>query len=236
MSSRQREASNAHLALLVCIDSVDYWVDIANGFPYLYPIPLDSNGSIEIKHQFVNTRLVYRPERSVYVVQHRFNSISTSQSATAGKWTDNYYFRVDQEHDNVDIASMYKKHYDKQANFGPFLKNVRFNLWTKTMGVLVRNTRAYVFSNQSHNIVDMDLWDSGQSSQFATLVQQCGFNVNSDIFNLVGEAWAVSQENDGVIKAVEGVTVTGGFFDNTADSYVGSVTVWRSIETGNVAI
>ena len=57
----------------------------------------------------------------------------------------------------------------------------------------------------------------------------------SDIFNLVREAWAVSQENDGVIKAVEGVTVTGGFFDNTADSYVGSVTVWRSIETGNVA-
>ncbi len=101
---------NAHIALLVCVDSRQYWVDIANGFPYLEPVLLDNNGEEDcvIKHPFVSTRLVKKQMESceVYFVQHQFHrSVNSGNWICGNDWIDNYHFQADDS--SISFASMF---------------------------------------------------------------------------------------------------------------------------------
>ena len=238
----KKELEGAHIALLVNVNSKDYWVDIANGFPYLSPLPLDSNGAVIIEHPFCNTRIVQRKRnnRDVYMVQHQFKLEQFRAGVILYEWIDNYYFEHIPVEYEIGFALMHEKHYNKNENFGPFLTRFRFNLWNADGGIILRGSKAVSVSKslgQSTLLqdVDLDLWDTSEErSELALWIDKCGFTIHDSIIKLVPEAWARVQENKGSIKPVENITVTGGFFDNTADAYIGKVTVWRDSENNAI--
>eukprot|EP00035_Acanthoeca_spectabilis_P012140 m.215023 g.215023 ORF g.215023 m.215023 type:complete len:906 (-) comp15541_c0_seq2:214-2931(-) len=234
-----RVLKNAHVACLVCVNGHDYWVDIANGFPYMKPLRLDSDGAEEIHHPFVHTRLIQRTQPGygdVFVIQHKFQSCVGN--AESKEWVDNGFFRSEPVSYEQGFAMMRQQHYDSKADFGPFLKNFRFNMWSGTSGVLIRNMD--VFTAFPHVEIERPrlpqaLWEaSGTSRELANWIRRAGFEVNDDLISLVPEAWAQSQSNAGKIRLAEEITVTGGFFDKTADAFVGLISVWRCNEDDDV--
>ena len=219
---------DAHVALLVGIEQREYWVDIANGWPYLRPLPLDSQGEDVIAHPFAETRVVTKSDNShIYYVQHRLRHEK--------EWRDNYYFDVTPMTFDYDcvFGHIMQKHYDPEANFGPFLNNLRFNLWTMDDGILVRDDVVYWCCPPPgvQETTKVDLWR--KPSELEHAVQKAtSFSAPaiSGLMQLVQEAWAQCQKNKGVVREAEKITVTGGFFDQTATGYIGLVTVWRRCE------
>ena len=232
---------HAHIALLVRIGLSDYWVDIANGFPYMKPIALDKDCSEVIEHPFVNTRLVRRgtqADNAIWVVQHLFHSAEQPRCFD-DSWIDNYFFAPTPVDYATGFASMHTNHYNLHANYGPFLKYLRLNMWSATAGILLRDNKLKFINGQqclqAIKSKTLNLWDASEElSELAMEVALCGFTVDSQIIELAPEAWARCQLNQGMVRLAEVVTVTGGFFDDSADGYVGIVTVWRSTEQDNV--
>jgi len=211
------QLAHAHIALLVSVGSRDYWVDVANGFPYMKPLVLDKESVEVIEHPFVDTRLVKKNE--VWVVQHRFHSPDLPRSDA--RWTDNYFFDSVPVEYITGFASMHEKHYDPRANFGPFLKHLRFNMWSKTSGFILRDDQVKaVHCSASPGrpcrptvSKKINLWDeTKQSSEFAMLAANCGFKVEQSLVELASEAWARCQVNNETVRSAEVLTVTGGFF------------------------
>ena len=215
------ELVDAHVALLVSVERQEYWVDIANGWPYVKPIPVDGVGdNAMIKHPFSDTRLITATKKgkSVICVQHR--------QWPDEDWKDNYYFEREptkKDYHNVFIASM-QKHYDCRENYGPFLFGLRFNMWNDEEGVLLRDNNCWVLNSgsapQSHK---ENYWDA---TKFKNLLQTSSFAAVDSLAKLIPEAWKMCQGN--AATEAEKITVTGGFFDETANAYIGMITVWRS--------
>ena len=227
------ELLGAHIALLVTVGHKDYWVDIANGFPYMDAIPLPSyrHDSVIIRHRFKDVKLVRRQKdgRDIFFVQHRDECYDK-------RWIDNYYFEAIAVDYSTGFNQMHQKHYNNRENFGPFLKNLRFNMWSETEGILLRNEDALVFSELrkiAPRVTRLDLWDA---SAFAKWIRSTPFAaaVEEKLIELGPEAWARSRKNQKLVREAESVTVTGGFFDNSAEAYIGIVTVWRDAETNTV--
>jgi len=226
---------HAHIALLVRVGTIDYWVDVANGFPYMQPLALDADCSAVIKHPFVDTRLVQRTsakgDDALWVVQHQLHTTGQED------WNDNYFFSTTPVDYATGFASMHEKHYDPEANYGPFLTHLRLNMWSMTAGVLLRDDKLTLIDGtpEANKLQTINMWDASEElSELAAMLKQCAFTVNLKITELVPEAWARCQMHQGAVQAAEKVTVTGGFFDNSADGYIGVVTVWRSQSTSNV--
>jgi acyl transferase domain-containing protein/nucleoside-diphosphate-sugar epimerase/NADPH:quinone reductase-like Zn-dependent oxidoreductase/arylamine N-acetyltransferase/ectoine hydroxylase-related dioxygenase (phytanoyl-CoA dioxygenase family) len=213
---------DAHVALLVNVDHKEYWVDIANGWPYMKPFALDDIGdSMIIKHPFLHTRLVETSKKGnpVICVQHRQNPFS--------EWKDNYYFERSKkvDYDSVFVASM-QKHYDSRENYGPFLSHFRFNMWSDEEGVLLRDNDTWVLSSQKSPLLHREeCWDA---SKFAHLLHSSSFTAVDSLMLLIPKAWDICQTNAETLFEAEKITVTGGFFDESANGYIGMVTVWRS--------
>jgi acyl transferase domain-containing protein/nucleoside-diphosphate-sugar epimerase/NADPH:quinone reductase-like Zn-dependent oxidoreductase/GTP cyclohydrolase II/arylamine N-acetyltransferase len=226
------ELPNAHTALLVCIGSVEYWVDIANGYPYMSAIPLDSNGTFIIKHPFVNTRLVKKTKdnREVFVVEHDFFK--------ENDWTENYYFESTAVDYDVAFGASISNHYDSKANFGPFLSHLRFNLWSESAGFLLRDEDLKILYNNgdcfSTPSVKLGVGAFSAASEFFDLIHSSGFVAEPLLVELMNEAWFRCQKTAGNILEAEKITVTGGFFDDSANGYVGMLTVWRCCKNNNV--
>lgn len=223
---------NMHIALMVTVEAKRYWVDIGNGFPYLKPVPLDAtDDSFVIEHPYVDTKLertqMSGVECDVVVVKHR------RRVWGAHEWVKNYYF-VPSPVEFTVFDEMLSKHYDHTKKTGPFLTNLRFNVWTAHGGALLRNEEAHSVRGGAPDAdtLSIDLWSSEAVAKFKTWCRSCDVEVSEELIVLLPEAWKQSQACKGTIKPAEVVTVTGGFFDNTANAYVGRVTVWRD-STGN---
>jgi nucleoside-diphosphate-sugar epimerase/NADPH:quinone reductase-like Zn-dependent oxidoreductase/GTP cyclohydrolase II/arylamine N-acetyltransferase/ectoine hydroxylase-related dioxygenase (phytanoyl-CoA dioxygenase family)/acyl carrier protein len=222
----ESELVNAHVLVIVEFDEQDYWVDIANGWPYLDIIPLKDTDSVTINHPRMETRLVKKKKHNqdVFVVEH----LVKGTSARSSTWKENYYFRpIDVTYDIFDEAI--QTHYSD----GHFLKCVRFNLWSQTKGVILRNEDLVLISKEpdeeNFTSINVDLMDMSAISNIATNIKKFGFDSENKLTDL-RHAWCFCQKNDGKLEEAEKITVTGGFFDNTANGYVGIVTVWRAPE------
>jgi acyl transferase domain-containing protein/nucleoside-diphosphate-sugar epimerase/NADPH:quinone reductase-like Zn-dependent oxidoreductase/GTP cyclohydrolase II/arylamine N-acetyltransferase/ectoine hydroxylase-related dioxygenase (phytanoyl-CoA dioxygenase family) len=219
------ELVDAHVALLVSVDDEEYWVDIANGWPYMKPIALSCADDSVITHPFLDTRLLktIRKGKSVYCVQHRRNPNP--------EWKDNYYFEPTAvDYDNVFGATM-QKHYN--SNFGPFLRHLRFNMWSEEDCILLRDTEAVVVSSKhNENLISRE--ESWDTLKFTLLLGTSSFVTVDSLNSLIPEAWNICQVNAEKITEAEKITVTGGFFGGSANGYVGMITVWRSQESNNV--
>lgn len=215
------ELVDAHVALLVSIEGQDYWVDIANGWPYVEPICLNfvlvSDHSAIINHPALRTRLVSKNKngKRVLCVQHL--------PKTLLEWTDNYYFeRVPVNYDCVFGASM-RRHYDYREHYGPFLHHLRFNMWSSEKGIVLRDDTLVLYSpDGSLKTREDENWDG---EKFNQILSTTNFVVENSITQLISQAWNICQKN--AIYFEEILTVTGGFFDNTADGYIGMLRVCR---------
>lgn len=192
----------------------------------------------------------------IWVVQHRFHP--AHQPRSTDSWSDNYFFAPMPVDYATAFASLHAKHYDPQANYGPFLVHLRLNMWSATAGILLRDNELKLINGSdlqqdlwrspeasaSTNAAErpeaeksqtINLWDASEElSELAVVCATCAFTVDRRIIELAPEAWARCQMHQGVVRSAEVAMVTGGFFDDSADGYIGAVTVWRSTDVGNV--
>jgi acyl transferase domain-containing protein/nucleoside-diphosphate-sugar epimerase/NADPH:quinone reductase-like Zn-dependent oxidoreductase/GTP cyclohydrolase II/arylamine N-acetyltransferase/ectoine hydroxylase-related dioxygenase (phytanoyl-CoA dioxygenase family) len=218
---------NMHIALLVRVGDLQYWVDVANGFPYVRPVALplrDGSTSAVIQHPFCSTQLARRDGR--IMVRHRFNQSLGNKMWPSEVWIENYHFAPE----HVEYAvfrTMLDRHYSLGANTGPFLKNLRFNLWTTGGGVTLLGDGSDVWEGHGRSPSPF-LQAPDSVFQFEAWINKHGFQVEPRLARLLPEAWVQCRLGRGDIEAAEDITVTGGFFDGSANAYLGGLTVWRA--------
>lgn len=215
------ELLNAHTALLVSVANIDYWVDIGNGWPYMSAIPLESNGEYVIDHSFMKTRLKKKRKHNcdVYVVEHL---LSTSED-----WVENYYFRSSSVSFSAAFDASMTRHYDSKYNFGHFLKHLRFNIWEEDSGVMLRDQDFVRCTASELSTTKLDFSNYASVDQFEYLLQGYGIYAEKELVADLRNAWFRCQKSIGRVYEAEKVSVTGGFFDNSPNGYIGVVTVWR---------
>lgn len=116
---------DCHIVLLVTLNNRRYLVDIGNGFPYLQAMDIAQNRTYT--HPYLQHKLVSKNGR--FYLRH--------QAKSAGKWVTNYQFDLTPSRLS-DFDLMLDKHYSEQG-WGPFLTGLRFNQWTATGGVIIRD-------------------------------------------------------------------------------------------------
>lgn len=218
---------NMHTALLVGVGGSRYWVDVANGFPYVRPVALplrDGDTSAVIRHPFCSTVLARKDGR--IVVRHRFRDSLGNERWRAEGWIDNYHFAPEPVEYAV-FHTMLERHYDLDANTGPFLKNLRFNLWTTNGGVTLLGDGSKVWAGEGLAASPF-LFEADSVSHFEAWISKHGLQVEPGLARLLPEAWVQCRCGKGDIEPAEDITVTGGFFDGSATAYLGGVTVWRA--------
>ena len=119
------KSKECHITLLVIIESQKYWVDIGNGFPYFYPIPLGNTK--EYSHPFMKYRIMEANNR--YELQH--------QVRYSDGWKTNHSF-CSFPVPFAKFDNMIDRHYS-QSDWGPFYKAVRMNHWTQEKGYIIRD-------------------------------------------------------------------------------------------------
>ena len=137
---------DCHIGLVVTIDSIKYWIDVGNGYPYNFPYKLGSGDIIE--HQFMNYRVVKRDE--TWFVEHEFNN--------SGQWKINQTFN-DKEVSYSFFNAMHELHYTVE-DYGPFLRGLRANRWWKSGGVILRDNLVNDLESEHKisNISDFKKW------------------------------------------------------------------------------
>lgn len=141
--SASMEKEDCHVILLVEIDKEKYIVDTGNGFPYLSAINI-TNHSI-FSHPYIKYRIIKKEDR--FWMQHMMNGIPV----------DNFNFNLKP----VSFSSfnqMLDKQYSEE-NWGPFLKSIRINIWTKGGGFIIRDKLSLKVNNgerYKHKIKEMD--------------------------------------------------------------------------------
>eukprot|EP00656_Telonema_subtile_P039542 TRINITY_DN44643_c0_g1_i1.p1 TRINITY_DN44643_c0_g1~~TRINITY_DN44643_c0_g1_i1.p1 ORF type:complete len:957 (-),score=98.12 TRINITY_DN44643_c0_g1_i1:140-3010(-) len=213
---RQQELPGVHIALLVKHGTADYWVDIGNGFPYLGPICIQHrHASSVLVHPFMKTRIVPKPGREgVYSVEHASDGIT---------FEENYHFSL-QPVDYQTLITSIRRLYNNGEFYGPFLTGLRFNMWSEGGGVILRDNVALSISSIASETTRCDTADD-----LMCWIRSCGNEVPPAVVQLVCGAWKHWQQNiHPGEEAAEVITVTGGFFDESSNAYVGMVTVWRA--------
>ena len=173
-------------------------------------------------------------DHDVIVVKHLFKLSLGNSAWDNDGWTNNYYFVPSPVEFEV-FQEMLSKHYDRAENTGPFLKNLRFNLWIVDGGAILRDQK---LSNpklhlDSCPIQTIDHLSSGAVELFTNGCESCGVKVVDELAKLIPKAWEEVKICRG-IKAGETVTITGGFFNNSANAYLGRITVWRDLTSNKV--
>jgi nucleoside-diphosphate-sugar epimerase/NADPH:quinone reductase-like Zn-dependent oxidoreductase/3-oxoacyl-(acyl-carrier-protein) synthase/malonyl CoA-acyl carrier protein transacylase/arylamine N-acetyltransferase len=241
LPSLGKTRDNMHIALAVRVGNNRYWVDVANGFPYVKPISLDSDagGCGVIEHPFVHTQLDHKgsDKNGIVIVKHLFLTSLGNNHWGSAEWMDNYCFSpIPVQY--ADFGPTLEKLYDCTADYGPFLKNLRFNLWTADGGLVLRNQRVSLVKHSvAHPLAvssDLDLWGHAAGLKFQALCSTHGFPVSEELAQLLPQAWIQCKLNEGSIEPVEDITITGGFFDNSPNAFLGRVTVWRGRQSGKV--
>jgi amino acid adenylation domain-containing protein len=237
MCAKSLGTTTLHFALVARVDDHDYCVDVANGFPYLGPIALDSDADecSVVNHPFMRTKLGYKwlPDgRDVFVVKHLFHADLGNSYWNRAEWMDNYYFARSSVQ-FTDFCDTIEKRFNSPGNH--FLKCLRFNLWDTHKGVMLRDDHASSVNGPHHHVtMPKDLWGHAAGLDLQAWCNESGFQMSDKLAQLLPEAWIQCQVGKGNIEPLEDITVTGGFFDNSANAYLGRVTVWRCCKTKHV--
>jgi hypothetical protein len=125
LSSSMNGKEDSHISFGVNVDDTFYWVDCANGYPYLEPI----NISKPIKNNFYGFQYFG-------VVEDANLKIMQSKLATDEIVCNQVVSLVPVPYSNFD--QMRLQHYSA-VGFGPFLSGLRLNRWSLEGGYIMRD-------------------------------------------------------------------------------------------------
>ena len=134
---------DSHIAIGIFIDQRLFWVDLANGFPYLEPLSTDRVSA----RQFAGFR--YQLEPSNGWVQIYQDVLGTDRTI------------CNQE---VCLAPVHYSHFEKMRalhysdpSFGPFLTSIRLNRWEPENGYIMRDNVVARFPSPWETLSQVDV-------------------------------------------------------------------------------